>query len=173
MHLAKCIDASTCNTIEWEMERGGGKARGRIAKRNNAYAEGERGREMRGKEERCGDLCIRVRREVDAAIIIYRCKILSHRRRQWRGKPAVNRARSRERASRYRVSIAPDSIWIYSLPIRRVTSSTYVCRARDTRTYWNTFDASPRVKYPLSRRLNRAWNYGVPLYRSVIFVQST
>lgn len=68
----------------------------------------------------------RLAREVDAAIIIYRCKILSHRRRQWRGKPAVNRTRSRERATRYRVSIALDSIWIYLPPIRLARDFEYV-----------------------------------------------
>jgi len=77
MHLAKCIDASTCNTIEREEEGKEGKD---SKEERRIRAGSEEGR--RGKRRRCGDLCIRVRREVDAAIIIYRCKILSHRRRQ-------------------------------------------------------------------------------------------
>lgn len=75
MSLTKCIDASTRNAIEWEMGKKGEDSKGKRRIRKGA-------RKGDGKEERCGDLCIRVRREVDAAIIIYRCKILSHRRRQ-------------------------------------------------------------------------------------------
>jgi len=151
-------------------ERKSVEAKEKITKRNYTYrisSEGER--EM--AKERCGDLCIRVRREVDAAIIIYRCKILSHRWRQWRGKPAVNRTRvtrarnqiSRVDRARFDLNLfAADSFW-------RVTSSTCAVRHGNLLKHVRRV----RVKYRLARvpsrgsPIDHTWNYDEATARSL------